>query len=58
MPARGVLVRHSDTLNRDTVYVAERLSDGYFVRVSEERLSLPAFLGSMALPWGSCSLSP
>lgn len=41
----GVLVRHSDTLNRDTVYVAERLSDGYFVRVSEERLSLPAFLG-------------
>ncbi len=48
----GVLVRHSDTLNRDTVYVAERLSDGYFVRVSEERLSLPAFLGSMALPVG------
>lgn len=48
----GVLVRHSDTLNRDTVYVAERLSDGYFVRVSEERLSLPAFLSSMALPVG------
>lgn len=48
----GVLVRHSDTLKRDTVYVAERLSDGYFVRVSEERLSLPAFLGSMALPVG------
>lgn len=48
----GVLVRHSDTLKRDTVYVAERLSDGYFVRVSEERLSLPAFLASMALPVG------
>ncbi len=48
----GVLVRHSDTLNKDILYVAERLSDGCFVRVSEERLSLLAFLGSMALPMG------
>ena len=48
----GVLVRHSDTMNQDILYVAERLSDGYFVRVSEERLSLLAFLRSMALPVG------
>ena len=48
----GVLVRHSDTLGQDTLYVAERLQDGYFIRVSEERLSLLAFLGSMALPVG------
>ncbi len=39
----GVLVRHSDTLNKDTLYVAERLSDGYFIRVSEERMSRMAF---------------
>ncbi len=48
----GVLVRHSDTLGQDTLYVAERLQDGSFIRVSEERLSLFAFLGSMAAPMG------
>lgn len=48
----GVLMRHSDTLGRDTLYVAERLGDGWVVRVSEERMSLAAFLGSMAAPLG------
>lgn len=48
----GVLVRHSDTLNQDTLYVAERLDDGWVIRVSEERMSLVAFLGSMAVPLG------
>lgn len=48
----GVLMRHSDTLGRDTLYVAERLSDGWVLRVSEERMSLAAFLGSMAVPLG------
>ncbi len=52
LDGEGVLVRHSDTLNKDTLYVAERLGDGSFVRVSEERLSLLAFLGSLALPVG------
>ncbi len=48
----GVLVRYSDTLQRDTLYVAERLADGSYIRISQERLSLVAFLSSMALPVG------
>ncbi len=48
----SVLVRHSDTLGQDTLYVAEQLEDGSFIRISEERLSLFAFLGSMAVPVG------
>lgn len=48
----GVLVRRSQTQNIDALYVAERLSDGWFIRVSEERLSLWAFFGTLALPIG------
>ena len=48
----SVLVRRSDTLGQDTLYVAEQLEDGSFIRISEERLSLFAFLGSMAVPVG------
>lgn len=48
----GVLIRRSETQNIDALYVAERLSDGWFIRVSEERLSLWAFFGSLALPIG------
>lgn len=46
----GVLVRRSSTLQQDTLYVAERLQDGSLVRLSEERMSLMAFLGSMWFP--------
>lgn len=52
----SVLVRRSQTLNRDTLYVAERLADGSVIRVSQERFSLIAFLGSMALPVGGLLL--
>lgn len=48
----GMALRHSETLDRDTLYVAERLEGGWVVRLSEERMSLAAFLGSMALPLG------
>lgn len=48
----GVLVRRSETQNIDAIYVAERLDDGWFIRVSEERLSLTAFFGTLALPIG------
>lgn len=48
----GVLIRRSETQNIDAIYVAERLGDGWFVRVSEERLSLVAFFGTLALPIG------
>lgn len=43
--------------------MAERLGDGWFVRVSEERLSLVAFFGTLALPiglvlCGACLVAP
>ena len=46
----STIVRRSSTLHQDTLYVAERLDGGAFLRLSEERMSLVAFLGSMALP--------
>lgn len=48
----GVLVRRSSTVQQDTLYVAERLQDGQLIRLSEERMSLAAFLGSLWLPVG------
>lgn len=49
----SVVVRRSQTLDRDTLYVAERLSDGSIIRVSQDRFSLAAFLGTAALPVGA-----
>ena len=46
----AVSMRYSDTLGTDTVYAAEKLSDGRIVRLSETRHSLFAFLGEMLLP--------
>ena len=46
----STIVRRSSTLHQDTLYVAERLDGGAFLRLSEERMSLVAFLGSMAPP--------
>ncbi len=48
----GVLIRRSETQNIDAIYVAEQLNDGWFIRVSEERLSLTAFFATLALPIG------
>lgn len=46
----AVSLRYSDTLGTDTVYAAEKLSDGRIVRLSETRHSLIAFLGEMLVP--------
>lgn len=46
----AVTMRHSETLGTDTVYAAVKLDDGSFVRLSESRHSLLAFLGGMATP--------
>ena len=46
----AVSMRYSDTLGTDTVYAAEKLSDGRIVRLSETRHSLFAFLGEMLIP--------
>ena len=46
----AVSMRYSETLGTDTVYAAEKLSDGRIVRLSETRHSLFAFLGEMLLP--------
>lgn len=46
----AVSMRYSDTLGTDTVYAAEKLSDGRIVRLSETRHSLIAFLGEMLVP--------
>lgn len=44
------VVRYSETLGVDTVYAAERLSNGSVVRLAQTRHSLLAFLGALALP--------
>ena len=46
----AVSMRYSETLGTDTVYAAEKLSDGRIVRLSETRHSLFAFLGEMLVP--------
>ena len=43
-------MRYSETLGTDTVYAAEKLSDGRILRLSETRHSLFAFLGEMLVP--------
>lgn len=47
---KAVTLRYSETLGSDTVYAAVQLSDGTFVRLSETRHSLLAFLKDMLLP--------
>lgn len=44
------VARYSDTLGVDTVYAAQRLSDGSVVRLAQTRRSLIAFLGGLFLP--------
>lgn len=46
----AVSMRYSETLGTDTVYAAEKLSDGRIVRLSETRHSLFAFLGEILVP--------
>ena len=46
----AVSMRYSETLGTDTVYAAEKLSDGRIVRLSETRHSLFAFLSEMLVP--------
>ena len=46
----AVTMRHSDTLDTDTLYAAVKLDDGSIVRLSETRHSLLSFLGDMLVP--------
>ncbi len=46
----AVSLRYSETIGTDTLYAAQKLSDGRIVRLSETRHSLVAFLGEMLLP--------
>ncbi len=46
----AVSMRYSETIGTDTLYAAQKLSDGRIVRLSETRHSLVAFLGEMLVP--------
>lgn len=47
---KATSVRHSDTLQTDTVYAAVKLDDGSIVRLSETRHSIFAFLSELIVP--------
>lgn len=46
----GTSGRLSETLSQDTIYAAVRLVDNEVIRLSEQRESLAAFVGSSAIP--------
>lgn len=46
----AVVLRHSETLNTDTLYAAAQLSDGSFVRLGQTRQSLASLVQGATLP--------